>query len=182
MNTALSDIQRATEDFHLQLHLLLDRQGVFQVMQHNLPATPELFLEAQTALINAHTDFARAHQVLLEAHRASLHQDTFWDFGVEDHRPPPLPTIVPETPEPVIPSPPRLGRYTSAGDAVGYTTPPMPAFRRVLFPPQWESPDVECGETLEDDTEEEKIDPETLEQERARYEARHAELVKLMKF
>lgn len=142
----MQELQYATEDFHVQLHGLLHRQGVFQVMQSNLPSTPELFLEAQTALIHAHTAFAHAHQRLLEAHRATLQVETYME-RVNAHRPPAV-RIVPASPE--IPSPPPLMRQAQLGVAL---TPTRPVARRHLFPPESSDSDLECTESVEDSQE-----------------------------
>lgn len=135
MNSRMMDVQRATENFHMQLHALLHHQGLIQVMQHSLPSNPEMLFQEQEIFMNRHAEFAQAHQRLLEAYR-----DLFvWEANL---RPP---YVVPETPEIRMP---RVVRRSSAARAVGYTTPPRPRAQRALFPQDIDALDLTCSETL----------------------------------
>lgn len=157
MNTTVFDLHTATDDFHLKLQALLYRQGVFQVMQHNLPANPELFLEAHNTLINSQTEFMQAHQRLLDLHCTMVRTETNAERSENQRCPTSILPVLQLTPERKLPSPPMLTRNATTGLPVGYTTPPHPAARRVLFDPEWKSPDFECRESLDRNSEDESL-------------------------
>lgn len=162
MELEAQELHYATEDFHFHLQALLHRQGVFQVLQHTLPANPEMFLDAQRALIAVHVEFAHAHQRLLEAHAACFHASSRFGPRLMSSVTSPI-RVVPETPERRIQSPPEIPRES------GLSTPPRSRARRELFPPRWEDEELECEEELEDS--------EELFQAIDRERFQHAELV-----
>lgn len=143
-----TDLQSATDDFHLKLHALLHRQGVFQVMQHNLPSNPELFLEAHEMLIRSHAEFIQAHNRIVDLRCAMVRAQSCAGV-IEQHQSAPVLPILQLTPERKLPSPPMLTRLGRSGSYAGCETPIRGLARRALFQPEWVSPDMECKESLD---------------------------------
>jgi hypothetical protein len=101
-------VELATHAFHFNLHCLLHRQGMFQLLQHYLPNNIHEFMENHHELLRMHEAFAASHKELLDAHVALVlaNQNTVR-----------------------IPSPPKIVRQT----AQDYITPLKPPSHRALF-------------------------------------------------
>jgi hypothetical protein len=121
----------ATARFYQLLHELLDRQGVFQVMQSCLPNNPQEFVHVHEQLLHTHASFAEAHHNVIQASIA---------FARAQDRATTV-TFVPETP---LPEPPAIIRMTS----VDPRTPMKRRVVRELFPA------LSCSESLEESSDE----------------------------
>lgn len=124
----------ATEAFHYKLFMLLHSQGMFQVMQTQLPNNVYEFMNAHHELMRMHQQFAEAHKEVVNAH-------------VELIRAKEVTCDAPSTPvweefEALhIPEPPKLVRQSMEG----MITPKKPRVKRELFPA------LDCSESLEEE-------------------------------
>lgn len=124
-----------TDLFHMRLHQLLHAQGIFQVLQRNLPENIHEFMEAHQHLINAHSSFLQTHCELVEAH-VQIARLTERHERIEAHRPPPISPIP-------IQSPPMIPRMAPAEED-GFSTPVKSHARRQL------NFDLTCSESFDE--------------------------------